>query len=154
MVVTPRSGRGNLGSSPSPAVKISLTNAVSDVRNLILSDGERFVPRRAAEGLVEPDEGRVKFKNIIMYYVYLMRCKDGTIYTGITTNVKRRFEEHKNGRGGHYTSSHKVEKILYTEKYETRGEALKREAEIKRWHREKKQKLINGEMNMKETARW
>jgi len=77
-----------------------------------------------------------------MYYVYLMKCKDGTMYTGITTNVTRRFEEHRNGRGGHYTRSHTVEKILYTEKYKTRSEALKREAEIKSWRRAKKLKLV------------
>ena len=40
-----------------------------------------------------------------MYFVYLIKCKDGTIYTGITTDVKRRFVEHKEGKGGHYTRS-------------------------------------------------
>ena len=78
------------------------------------------------------------------YFVYLLQCKDGSIYTGITTDVTRRFAEHKNKKGGHYTGSRGVLKILYTEKYPTRSEALRREAEIKRWRREKKMELIKG----------
>ncbi|MDP3726308.1 MAG: GIY-YIG nuclease family protein [bacterium] len=78
-----------------------------------------------------------------MYFVYLIQCKDNTIYTGIATDVLRRFKEHKNGKGGHYTRAHKVKKILYFEKYPTRSDALKREAQIKRWPREKKLALFN-----------
>ena len=77
-----------------------------------------------------------------MYYVYLLQCSDGTIYTGITTDVERRFQEHKNGKGGHYTSSRKAVKLLYTEKQKNRSNALKREAEIKGWRREKKLDLV------------
>ena len=72
-----------------------------------------------------------------MYYVYLLQCGDGTIYTGITTDVERRFQEHKNGKGGHYTSSRKAVKLLYTEKQKDRSSAQKREAEIKGWREEK-----------------
>ena len=79
-----------------------------------------------------------------MYSVYILQCSDGSLYTGITNDVERRFSEHQNKRGGHYTASHKVEKIVYTEKFETRGEALKREAEIKSWCREKKLALIKN----------
>lgn len=77
-----------------------------------------------------------------MYYVYLIQCKDKSIYTGITTDLKRRFKEHKNGVGGNYTRAHKVEKILYSEKHKTRSLASKREAEIKSWNRAKKLELI------------
>jgi putative endonuclease len=79
-----------------------------------------------------------------MYYVYLIQCEDNSIYTGITNNLERRFKEHVNKIGGHYTSVHKVEKILYTEEYPTRSAALKREAQIKGWRREKKLNLINS----------
>ncbi|MGB7957867.1 MAG: GIY-YIG nuclease family protein [Minisyncoccia bacterium] len=75
------------------------------------------------------------------YFVYLLKCVDKSIYTGITTDVKRRLAEHKNKKGGHYTSSHRVIKILHTEKYPTRSAALVREAEIKSWSREKKMML-------------
>ncbi|MDP3725302.1 MAG: GIY-YIG nuclease family protein, partial [Nanoarchaeota archaeon] len=63
-----------------------------------------------------------------MYYVYLLQCNDGSIYTGITNDLERRFGEHKNKNGGRYTQSHKVEKILYTEQFPTRSMAMKREA--------------------------
>jgi len=79
-----------------------------------------------------------------MYFVYLVQCSDNTIYTGITNDLERRFNEHKNKKGGHYTSSRNVEKIIYTEEFATKSEALKREAEIKSWRREKKLRLINS----------
>ena len=76
-----------------------------------------------------------------MYYVYLIQCEDGSIYTGITTDLERRFKEHKGKTGGRYTRAHKVEKILYTEKHPTRSDALKREIQIKKLRREEKLKL-------------
>ena len=75
------------------------------------------------------------------YFVYLLECKDKSIYTGITTDVARRFLEHKTGTGARYTRARGVRKMLYWEKYPTRSGALKREAEIKRWSRELKLKL-------------
>ncbi|MBS3903605.1 MAG: GIY-YIG nuclease family protein [Anaplasmataceae bacterium] len=78
-----------------------------------------------------------------MYYVYIIQCEDDSLYTGITNNLQRRFSEHMNKIGGHYTASHKVEKIIYTEELSTKSEALKREAQIKSWRREKKLALIN-----------
>lgn len=72
-----------------------------------------------------------------------MKCKDGSLYTGITTNVERRFSEHKSGIGGHYTSAKKVVKVVYTEQFPDRSSASKRESEIKSWRREKKLNLIN-----------
>ena len=77
-----------------------------------------------------------------MYYLYILLCKDNSIYTGVTNNIERRFSEHKNKKGGHYTSSHQAVKIIYKEEYLTQKEALKRERQIKGWHREKKINLI------------
>jgi putative endonuclease len=79
-----------------------------------------------------------------MYYVYLIECEDFSIYTGITTNVERRFLEHKNGTGGHYTRSKKAQKILYTEECPDKSSALKRERQIKSWRRIKKLALVNN----------
>jgi len=79
-----------------------------------------------------------------MYFVYIIKCKDGTMYTGITTDAKRRFLEHKKGRGGHYTSSRGVSKLLYTEKAKNRSFASKREAQIKRLSREEKLNFIKS----------
>jgi putative endonuclease len=78
-----------------------------------------------------------------MYYLYLLLCDDNSIYTGVTNNIERRFSEHKNKRGGHYTSSHNAVKIIYKEEYQTQKEVLARERQIKTWRREKKLNLIN-----------
>ncbi len=77
-----------------------------------------------------------------MYFVYILECGDGTLYTGITTDVERRFQEHKEGKGSHYTLARKVVKVLYSEKQKDRSSALKREAEIKKFPRIKKLELI------------
>lgn len=73
-----------------------------------------------------------------MYYVYILECKNGSLYTGITTDVKRRLAEHISGKGGHYTRAQEIERMVYTEEHPNRSTALKREAEIKSWRREKK----------------
>ncbi len=77
-----------------------------------------------------------------MYFIYLAKCEDGSIYTGITTDPKRRLKEHQSGRGGNYTRAKKVIEILYTEEFPTRSLALKREVEIKGWRKAKKLALI------------
>lgn len=77
-----------------------------------------------------------------MYFLYILKCADKSFYTGITTDVARRFAEHKNKKGGHYTSSRKVVRVVYTEKHPDRSSALKRESEIKSWPRAKKLALI------------
>ena len=84
-----------------------------------------------------------------MYHVYILKCADGSLYTGITTDVERRFLEHKNKKGGNYTSSHKPVKIVYTESAKSRGEALKREAEIKRLTKVQKIVLIKNKSIIK-----
>lgn len=77
-----------------------------------------------------------------MWYVYILLCKDRTYYTGCTNNLKQRVKNHLSGKGGRYTMSHKPHKLIYKEKVFGRSEALKREAEIKKWTRRKKQILI------------
>ncbi|MDO8558129.1 MAG: GIY-YIG nuclease family protein [bacterium] len=79
-----------------------------------------------------------------MYSVYLIRCKDGSIYTGIATDVRRRFAEHKEGKGGRYTRSHGVKKILYAERCGSRSTALKKEARLKSLRRDKKLEFIHS----------
>ena len=79
-----------------------------------------------------------------MYFVYILKCGDGTLYTGITTDVARRFVEHKTGKGGAYTRAHGASKILYKEKSKNRSSASKREAEIKKLNKKEKIKLIKS----------
>ena len=73
-----------------------------------------------------------------MFYVYILLCRGGSLYTGISNDPEQRFLEHQKGKGGKYTWSHKPIKILYTEKLPDKSSALKRELEIKSWRREKK----------------
>jgi len=73
-----------------------------------------------------------------MYYVYLLLCQDGSLYTGSTNNLQKRFADHKSGKGGAYTRSHPPLKIVYQEARPDRSSALKREFQIKSWPRQKK----------------
>ena len=77
-----------------------------------------------------------------MWFVYILKCKDGSLYTGATNDLKKRFEAHKSGKGGRYTRSHIPTKIVFFEKYDNNIIALKREREIKKWPRKKKLKFI------------
>ena len=80
----------------------------------------------------------------MQYYIYLLKCGDNSLYTGITTDVARRFAEHKNGTASRYTRSRKAVKMLYAEKANDRSTALQREAAIKKMTRKKKLGLIRG----------
>lgn len=73
-----------------------------------------------------------------MYFVYLLECEDGSLYTGITTDVARRFAEHQKGIGSRFTRAKKAKRIIYTEQYPSRSAAQKREAAIKKLPRGKK----------------
>lgn len=79
-----------------------------------------------------------------MWFMYIAKCKDGTLYTGITTAIKRREVEHNssNKRGAKSLRSKRPVKIIYTEIYQTENEARKRELAIKGWKRSYKLKLI------------
>ncbi|MFA7193452.1 MAG: GIY-YIG nuclease family protein [Candidatus Paceibacterota bacterium] len=79
-----------------------------------------------------------------MYSVYILECEDGSLYTGITTDVVRRFKEHKDGIGSRYTKAHKPVSFLYLEEHKDRSSASKREAEIKKLPRAKKLELIEN----------
>ena len=79
------------------------------------------------------------------WFVYILKCEDGTLYTGITTELERRFEEHKSGNGARYTRSRGAAECVYTEKHATRSEALVRESAIKKMKRQDKLLLGNIE---------
>lgn len=77
-----------------------------------------------------------------MWFVYIIECVDGSYYIGSTNNVKKRFKDHLEGRGARYTKSHKPLKLVYSEKFATKTQALKREAELKKWSRKRKEFLV------------
>ncbi len=77
------------------------------------------------------------------YYVYILECSDGSLYTGITTNLERRFLEHAgSGRGAKYTSAHKPLKFIYSKKFFGRSKASIEESRIKKLTRIQKQNLV------------
>ena len=75
-------------------------------------------------------------------FVYIVRCADGTFYTGVTTDVAMRVAMHNTGRGARYTRSRLPVTLVYTEPAGARGDALRREHQIKRLTRLRKDRLI------------
>ncbi len=75
-------------------------------------------------------------------FIYIIQCADGTLYTGWTTDLDGRIETHNSGAGAKYTRGRGPVRLLYTEAFDTKGEALKREKQIKKLKREGKLKLI------------
>lgn len=77
------------------------------------------------------------------YFVYILRCQDGSYYTGYTRDLQTRLEQHRTGKGARYTRMNKPDKIVYFEGFSTRLEAMKREKAIKNLTRKAKLELIN-----------
>lgn len=78
------------------------------------------------------------------YYIYILRCSDNTLYTGITTDIERRVRQH-NGEvkgGARYTRAKRPVQLVHSEELQSRSEATKREYEIKALRREEKEALI------------
>ena len=82
---------------------------------------------------------------IFLNYTYILRCADGTFYTGWTNNLERRLAAHNAGKGGKYTRSHRPVSLAYFETFETKEEAMRREVQIKQLTRSEKLKLIESQ---------
>jgi len=78
------------------------------------------------------------------FYAYMARCSDGSLYTGYTVDLNMREEKHNEGKGARYTRVRRPVKIVYSEGFETKSEAMKREYEIKGMEKKKKEGLIGG----------
>lgn len=78
------------------------------------------------------------------YKVYILRCRDGTLYTGITTNIKERLRKHASGRGSKYVKTRRPFTLVYTEEAGSRSDALKRELRIKAMPRPEKLGMIKA----------
>ena len=77
------------------------------------------------------------------FYIYIAKCNDDTYYTGYCKNLKERENTHNEGKGARYTRGRTPVKIVYSEKFESKSEAMKREYEIKKLSREEKEKLVD-----------
>ncbi len=80
----------------------------------------------------------------MMYFFYILRCSDNSLYCGITTDVDRRLKEHNsdNIKSAKYTRSRKPVVLVYQQKYPSIKEAMRREAEVKKWKKSKKELLV------------
>ena len=79
-----------------------------------------------------------------MFYFYIFRCADNTLYCGSTNNLEKRENLHNAGKGARYTRIHGGGKIIYSETFTTIGDALRREIEVKKWPRVKKINLAKS----------
>jgi predicted GIY-YIG superfamily endonuclease len=82
------------------------------------------------------------------YFVYILRTSSNTLYIGQTNNLEKRLREHKNksSKSARYIRYFSSFKIVYSEKYPTRIEAMRREIQLKKWSRKKKEAIIKGDL--------
>ena len=78
------------------------------------------------------------------WYLYILRCKDNTLYTGITTDVARRLDVHRSGKGAKYTRGRCPLELVYQESCGNHSDALRRELEIKAMSRKQKEEMISA----------
>jgi len=81
-------------------------------------------------------------------YLYILRCADGSYYTGSTVDLETRLEEHRSGRGANYTKKRLPVELLYVEEFERIDEAFYREKQVQRWSRAKKEAYMAGDFEL------
>jgi len=79
----------------------------------------------------------------VPYYVYVLLCEDGSYYTGYAKDIDSRVKQHMRGAGARYTKLQRPKRLVYTEEFDTIGEAMRREREIKMLSHEEKRKLVS-----------
>ncbi len=77
-----------------------------------------------------------------MNYTYILKCMDGSLYTGWTNDIDKRLKAHNEGKGAKYTKGRRPVKLVYVEEFKTKEEAMRREYEIKHMTRKEKEKLV------------
>ncbi|MBA1354567.1 GIY-YIG nuclease family protein [Staphylococcus cohnii] len=77
------------------------------------------------------------------HFIYIVRCKDGSLYTGYAKDIEQRIAKHNSGQGAKYTKIRRPVELVYQEMFDTKSEAMKREYEIKTFSRQKKLQLIS-----------
>ncbi|MBN2570465.1 MAG: GIY-YIG nuclease family protein [Deltaproteobacteria bacterium] len=82
----------------------------------------------------------------MQFYLYILRLQSGGLYIGCTKNIRKRYQDHFNGRGCRTTKSDPPVEPIYHERFDSFSAARKREAQIKRWSRAKKEALVAGDL--------
>jgi len=91
--------------------------------------------------------GVIFYPDPVKAWVYMVRCADGTLYTGWSTHVSRRVSEHNGSRGAKYTRTRRPVRAVFKVKYATISDAMKEEARIKKMSRSQKERLIRSSQN-------
>ena len=97
---------------------------------------QRMLEALTAKGKSSPSGRKEK------WFLYILKCSDGTFYTGITKDIERRLTAHNNGKGAHFTRSRRPVEIIYQETLKSRTQALVREFAVKSLPRKKKELLV------------
>ena len=84
---------------------------------------------------------------IMIGYMYILLCGNGSFYTGSTINLKKRLEEHQQGIGSNHTKRYQPVELVYYETFERIDQAFEREKQVQRWSHDKKEALINGNIS-------
>lgn len=77
-------------------------------------------------------------------YTYMVRCRDGSLYTGWTNDLEKRIQAHNQGMGAKYTKTRRPVELVYYEEYESKIQAMKREYEIKQLPKKKKEEMVSN----------
>lgn len=86
----------------------------------------------------------LKHRNLYMWHVYIIKCRDNSFYSGITVDLERRIKEHnEGGKGAKYTRARRPVKLVYKKRYRSRASASREEARIKNLNRQEKEDLIS-----------
>jgi putative endonuclease len=83
-----------------------------------------------------------------MYFLYILRTSSNTLYIGVTENLDQRISAHKSGKGAEWIKAHPGARLVYRESHATLSSARKREIQLKKWSRAKKEALIAGDLAM------
>ena len=81
-------------------------------------------------------------RGVWVWFLYILKCNDGSFYTGITNDLQKRLKDHNSAKASKYTRARLPVVFVYTEELESKSQALKREAEIKRLNRIQKEQLV------------
>jgi len=100
--------------------------------------------KRMVAGLARKEKAVTKPRRKKDWVAYILRCGDGSLYTGVTNDLSRRVKMHNDGKGARYTRMHGPVTLVYQEKGLTRSQALIRECAIKTMPKEKKEALVDG----------
>ena len=83
-----------------------------------------------------------------VWFVYILKCRGGSLYTGITNNLKERVDQHNAGQAAAWTRTRRPVRLIFAERHTTKSAATRRELEIKAWRREKKLALVRSTANL------